>query len=97
METKDIESVSGRYVCSWCSWHLCIVCILGGHHVLEEAISNHIKCRPRQQSYNKVEKDFPTLLEYNNYLEEVEDISEFGLLVVCLYVKNSFFILYSAL
>lgn len=28
--------------------------------------------------YNKAEKDFPTLLEYNNYLEEVEDISEFG-------------------
>ena len=27
-------------------------------------------------SYNKTEKDFPTLLEYNNYLEEVEDISE---------------------
>jgi hypothetical protein len=27
-------------------------------------------------SYNKVEKDFPTLLEYNNYLEEVEDISK---------------------
>jgi len=25
-------------------------------------------------SYNKVEKDFPSLLEYNNYLEEVEDI-----------------------
>lgn len=24
--------------------------------------------------YNKVEKDFPSLLEYNNYLEEVEDI-----------------------
>jgi len=24
--------------------------------------------------YNKVEPDFPTLLEYNNYLEEVEDI-----------------------
>ncbi|KAL7533423.1 hypothetical protein ACHAWF_004489 [Thalassiosira exigua] len=24
--------------------------------------------------YNKVEKDFPILLEYNNYLEEVEDI-----------------------
>ena len=24
--------------------------------------------------YNKVEKDFPTLIEYNNYLEEVEDI-----------------------
>lgn len=24
--------------------------------------------------YNKVEKDFPTLLDYNNYLEEVEDI-----------------------
>eukprot|EP00568_Trieres_chinensis_P000744 CAMPEP_0183298572 /NCGR_PEP_ID=MMETSP0160_2-20130417/5553_1 /TAXON_ID=2839 ORGANISM="Odontella Sinensis, Strain Grunow 1884" /NCGR_SAMPLE_ID=MMETSP0160_2 /ASSEMBLY_ACC=CAM_ASM_000250 /LENGTH=215 /DNA_ID=CAMNT_0025460639 /DNA_START=147 /DNA_END=790 /DNA_ORIENTATION=+ len=24
--------------------------------------------------YNKVEVDFPTLLEYNNYLEEVEDI-----------------------
>jgi CDK-activating kinase assembly factor MAT1 len=23
--------------------------------------------------YNKSEKDFPTLLEYNNYLEEVED------------------------
>ena len=28
--------------------------------------------------YNKTEKDFPTLLEYNNYLEEVEDISEFS-------------------
>ena len=26
--------------------------------------------------YNKAEKDFPTLLEFNNYLEEVEDISE---------------------
>ncbi|KAL3822198.1 hypothetical protein ACHAXA_008214 [Cyclostephanos tholiformis] len=25
--------------------------------------------------FNKSEKDFPTLLEYNNYLEEVEDIS----------------------
>ena len=24
--------------------------------------------------FNKVESDFPTLLEYNNYLEEVEDI-----------------------
>ena len=28
------------------------------------------------QRYNKAEKDFPTLLEYNNYLEEVEDISK---------------------
>ena len=27
-------------------------------------------------SYNKVEKDFATLREYNDYLEEVEDISE---------------------
>lgn len=27
--------------------------------------------------FNKAEKDFPTLLEYNNYLEEVEDISEY--------------------
>jgi hypothetical protein len=27
--------------------------------------------------FNKVEKDFATLLEYNNYLEEVEDISTF--------------------
>lgn len=27
--------------------------------------------------FNKVEKDFPDLLEYNNYLEEVEDISTF--------------------
>eukprot|EP00591_Stephanopyxis_turris_P000739 CAMPEP_0195512854 /NCGR_PEP_ID=MMETSP0794_2-20130614/4667_1 /TAXON_ID=515487 /ORGANISM="Stephanopyxis turris, Strain CCMP 815" /LENGTH=325 /DNA_ID=CAMNT_0040640731 /DNA_START=21 /DNA_END=998 /DNA_ORIENTATION=- len=26
------------------------------------------------QVYNKVESDFPSLLEYNNYLEEVEDI-----------------------
>ena len=26
--------------------------------------------------FNKVETDFPSLLEYNNYLEEVEDISE---------------------
>lgn len=26
--------------------------------------------------YNKTEKDFPSLFEYNNYLEEVEDISE---------------------
>jgi hypothetical protein len=25
--------------------------------------------------FNKVETDFATLLEYNNYLEEVEDIS----------------------
>lgn len=24
--------------------------------------------------FNKTEKDFPTLLEYNNYLEEVEDL-----------------------
>ena len=24
--------------------------------------------------FNKIESDFPTLLEYNNYLEEVEDI-----------------------
>jgi hypothetical protein len=29
--------------------------------------------------YNKVEKDFPNLLEYNNYLEEVEDISELNM------------------
>ena len=28
------------------------------------------------KSYNKTESDFPTLLEYNDYLEEVEDISE---------------------
>jgi CDK-activating kinase assembly factor MAT1 len=26
--------------------------------------------------FNKVESDFDTLLEYNNYLEEVEDISK---------------------
>ena len=26
--------------------------------------------------FNKVEKDFPTLREYNDYLEEVEDLSE---------------------
>jgi hypothetical protein len=25
--------------------------------------------------FNKVETDFPALLEYNNYLEEVEDTS----------------------
>ncbi len=28
------------------------------------------------ERFNKAEKDFPTLLEYNNYLEEVEDISK---------------------
>lgn len=27
--------------------------------------------------FNKVEKDFKTLQEYNDYLEEVEDISEY--------------------
>ena len=27
--------------------------------------------------FNKVESDFPTLLEYNNYLEEVEDLSKY--------------------
>ena len=27
-------------------------------------------------SYNKTEKDFSTLREYNDYLEEVETISE---------------------
>lgn len=26
--------------------------------------------------FNKVESDFDTLIEYNNYLEEVEDISK---------------------
>ena len=31
--------------------------------------------------FNKVEKDFKTLREYNDYLEEVEDISE-SILVV---------------
>ena len=31
--------------------------------------------------YNKAEKDFPSLLEYNNYLEEVEDISELKMAV----------------
>jgi hypothetical protein len=28
--------------------------------------------------FNKVETDFPALLEYNNYLEEVEDTSTFN-------------------
>ena len=28
-------------------------------------------------SFNKVQSDFDSLFEYNNYLEEVEDISEF--------------------
>lgn len=27
--------------------------------------------------FNKIEKDFATLREYNDYLEEVEDISAF--------------------
>ncbi len=27
-------------------------------------------------SYNKTERDFPSLREYNDYLEEVETISE---------------------
>lgn len=27
-------------------------------------------------SYNKGEEDFPSLVDYNNYLEEVEDISK---------------------
>ena len=27
--------------------------------------------------FNKVEADFDNLLEYNNYLEEVEDISKY--------------------
>jgi hypothetical protein len=30
----------------------------------------------RWRRFNKAEKDFPTLMEYNNYLEEVEDISK---------------------
>ena len=30
-----------------------------------------------QKVYNKVESDFANLLAYNNYLEEVEDISEY--------------------
>ena len=37
--------------------------------------------------YNKAEKDFPTLLEYNNYLEEVEDISEFDLPPLLVYIR----------
>jgi hypothetical protein len=29
---------------------------------------------PMFHSFNREEKDFPTLLEYNNYLEEAEDL-----------------------
>eukprot|EP00540_Astrosyne_radiata_P011485 CAMPEP_0116834790 /NCGR_PEP_ID=MMETSP0418-20121206/7182_1 /TAXON_ID=1158023 /ORGANISM="Astrosyne radiata, Strain 13vi08-1A" /LENGTH=214 /DNA_ID=CAMNT_0004464379 /DNA_START=361 /DNA_END=1005 /DNA_ORIENTATION=+ len=32
------------------------------------------RTQSRHPRFNKVQSDFPTLLEYNNYLEEVEDI-----------------------
>jgi len=37
------------------------------------------------ERFNKAEKDFPTLLEYNNYLEEVEDISKSNTLSSLMY------------
>lgn len=36
--------------------------------------------------FNKVEKDFATLREYNDYLEEVEDISKYSLLALSLWI-----------
>jgi len=37
-------------------------------------LSSHVSINICHGSYNKVESDFATLFDYNNYLEEVEDI-----------------------